>query len=89
MEKQGNREVLSASSDRPAFPSALLEVLLMKEQTAKADMGNIFQARCLDLAVAKYGLLILTINVNAMIRKEKGRRQGKTAGVVAVASHPS
>lgn len=59
----------------------------MKEQTAKADMGNIFQARCLDLAVARYGLLILTMNVNAMIRREKGGRWGKTAGVVAVAEH--
>lgn len=48
------------------------------------------QAGHLDLAVAKYGLFILIINVNAMTRREKGgRRPVKTARVVAVAEHGS
>lgn len=42
------------------------------------------KARHLDLAVAKYGLFILIINVNAMTRREEGgRRQDKIAGVIA------
>lgn len=32
------------------------------------------QARHLDIAISKYGLFVLIINVNAMTGKEEGRR---------------
>lgn len=48
------------------------------------------QARHLDLAVAKYGLFIVIINVNAVTRREGGgRRQDKTAGAAAIAERGS